>query len=74
MSQKISANIAELKIELLQDGNILVTSSSINPSEFIKAMDNWNPEYENTPTIASLIKYYKGVFNVILDDSKKILS
>jgi hypothetical protein len=74
MSQKNHASLAELKIELNTEGNIIITSSNIKPEEFIKAMDNWNAEYENTPTIASLIKYYVGVFDVILKDSKKILS
>jgi len=73
MSQKKYANLAELKIELTTSGNIVITSSNVKPEEFTKAMDNWNAEYENTPTIVSLIKYYKGVFDVILNDSKKIL-
>ena len=73
MSQKKYASLAELKIELTTDGSIIITSSNIKPEVFIKSMDNWNAEYENTPTIASLIKYYKGVFDVILNDSKKIL-
>ena len=73
MSQKKYANLAELKIELATNGDIIITSSNIKPEEFIKAMDNWNAEYENTSTIASLIKYYKEIFDVILNDSKKIL-
>jgi len=41
--------------------------------DFIEVMDKWNPEYENTPVIASMLDYYAGVFKLMMKDSQKMM-
>ena len=36
------------------------------------SMDKWNPSYENTPVIESMIKYSDEIFNLMLKDIQKM--
>lgn len=75
MSQSIqSTTIASFDVKITTEGLIVIDKSLADADEFESAMDNWNPEYENTPVIASLLKYYKGVFDLMIKDTQKAIS
>jgi len=48
--------LVNFSVELTADGQIATEVTYINPNIFREAMDKWNPEYENTPTISFMIK------------------
>ena len=66
--------LASFEVKITTEG-LLILGTKLPPTdEFLDAMDKWNPSYENTPVIASLFDYYKGVFTVMSKDSQKIIS
>ena len=64
--------IASFKVKITKEGLLILESKLANPIEFTEVMDKWNPEYENTPVIASMLDYYSGVFNLMIKDSQKL--
>ena len=64
--------IASFEVKITKEGLLILESKLANPIEFTEAMDKWNPEYENTPVIASMLDYYSGVFNLMIKDSQKL--
>jgi len=64
--------IASFEVKITKEGLLILESKLANPIEFTEIMDKWNPEYENTPVIASMLDYYSGVFNLMIKDSQKL--
>lgn len=72
MSNTPIANLLTLKIDLTTSGNILYTIQNIDEKEFIKKLDSWDPEYENTHVIASIIRQAKENLTRALEDIKVV--
>ena len=67
-----SSTIASFDVKLTSEGLLVIETKLAKGEDFIKVMDKWNPEYENTPVIASMLDYYAGVFKLIMKDSQKM--
>ena len=50
------ALLFSFSVYLNADGKIAIEESNIDPELFEEAMDNWNPEYQNTAMIVAMIK------------------
>ena len=68
-----SSTIASFDVKLTSEGLLVIETKLAKGKDFIEVMDKWNPEYENTPVIASMLDYYKGVFDLMLKDSQKMI-
>ena len=68
-----SSTIASFDVKLTSEGLLVIETKLANGMDFIEVMDKWNPEYENTPVIASMLDYYAGVFKLMLKDSQKMV-
>ena len=68
-----STTIASFDVKITSEGLLVLESKLAKASDFMEVMDKWNPEYENTPVIASMLDYYAGVFNLMLKDSQKMV-
>jgi len=68
-----SSTIASFDVKLTSEGLLVIETKLANGMDFIEIMDKWNPEYENTPVIASMLDYYAGVFKLMMKDSQKMM-
>ena len=68
-----SSIIASFDVKLTSEGLLVIETKLAKGEDFIKVMDKWNSGYENTPVIASMLDYYKGVFDLMLKDSQKMV-
>ena len=66
--------LASFEVKITTEGLLILETKLPPTDEFLDAMDKWTPSYENTPGIARLLDYYKGVFTVMSKDSQKIIS
>jgi hypothetical protein len=69
---KNSSTLASFELKLTTEGLIVLEKKIAPANEFTEAMDKWNPSYENTPVIESMIKYSDEVFTVMLQDIQKM--
>ena len=69
---KNSSTLASFELKLTTEGLIVLEKKIAPANEFTEAMDKWNPSYENTPVIESMIKYSDEVFTVMLSDIQKM--
>ena len=53
--QKNRAILAQLTVELSQDGKVYLENQSLDPKLFRQAMDEWNDTYEGTLTLTNLL-------------------
>ena len=67
-----SSTIASFDVKLTSEGLLVIETKLAKGEDFIEVMDKWNPEYENTPVIASMLDYYAGVFKLMMKDSQKM--
>ena len=67
-----SSTLASFELKLTTEGLIILEKKIAPANEFTEAMDKWNPSYENTPVIESMIKYSDEVFTVMLQDIQKM--
>ena len=67
-----SSTLASFELKLTTEGLIVLEKKIAPANEFTEAMDKWNPSYENTPVIESMIKYSDEVFTVMLQDIQKM--
>ena len=67
-----SSTLASFELKLTTEGLIILEKKIAPANEFTEAMDKWNPSYENTPAIESMIKYSDEVFTVMLQDMQKM--
>ena len=68
-----SSTIASFDVKLTTQGLLVLETKLARTEDFIRVMDKWNPEYENTTVIASMLDYYAGVFKLMLKDSQKMV-
>ncbi len=69
---KNSSTLASFELKLTTEGLIVLEKKIAPANEFTEAMDKWNPSYENTPAIESMIKYSDEVFTVMLQVIQKM--
>jgi len=69
---KNSSTLASFELKLTTEGLIILEKKIAPANEFTEAMNKWNPSYENTPVIESMIKYSDEVFTVMLQDIQKM--
>ena len=69
---KNSSTLASFELKLTTEGLIVLEKKIAPANEFTEAMDKWNPSYENTPAITSMLKYSNEIFNLMLKDIKKM--
>ena len=50
-----SSTIASFDVKLTSEGLLGIETKLAKGIDFIEVMDKWNPEYENTPAIASML-------------------
>tara|TARA_R110002020_G_scaffold258785_1_gene472607 strand:- start:255 stop:473 length:219 start_codon:yes stop_codon:yes gene_type:complete len=67
-----ASTLASFELKLTTEGLIVLEKKIAPANEFTEAMDKWNPSYENTPVIESMIKYSDEVFTVMLQDIQKM--
>ena len=67
-----SSTLASFELKQTTEGLIVLEKKIAPANEFTEAMDKWNPSYENTPVIESMIKYSDEVFTVMLQDIQKM--
>ena len=67
-----SSTLASFELKLTTEGLIVLEKKIAPANEFTEAMNKWNPSYENTPVIESMIKYSDEVFTVMLQDIQKM--
>ena len=68
-----STTIASFDVKLTSEGLLVLETKLARSSDFMEVMDKWNPTYENTPVIASMLDYYSGVFDLMIKDSQKMV-
>tara|TARA_B100000035_G_scaffold191346_1_gene163359 strand:- start:2740 stop:2970 length:231 start_codon:yes stop_codon:yes gene_type:complete len=71
--QKNRAILAQLTVELSQDGKVYLENKSINPETFRKAMDEWNDTYEGTLSLTNLLRELKREFEELIEKSYKFM-
>ncbi len=69
---KNTNTLASFELKLTTEELIVLEKKIAPANEFTEAMDKWNPSYENTPAIESMIKYSDEVFTVMLQDIQKM--
>ena len=67
-----STTIASFDVKITTQGLLVLETKLAKSEDFVRVMDKWNPEYENTPVIASMLDYYAGVFKLMMKDSQKM--
>ena len=68
-----STTIASFDVKITSEGLLVLETKLARSSDFMEVMDKWNPKYENTPVIASMLDYYSGVFDLMIKDSQKMI-
>ena len=56
MKKPKEALLFRFSVLLDTEGKIVIEEDNIDPELFEEAMDNWNPEYQNTAMIVAMIK------------------
>ena len=67
------ANLFSLNISVMEDGRLAFEYDYIKPEKFVKALDDIYPNYENTHTLASVIKYCVDNSEYVSDEIKKLI-
>mgnify|MGYP003109726867 FL=1 len=65
--QKNRAILAQLTVELSQDGKVYLENQSLDPRLFRQAMDEWNDTYEGTLTLTNLLYGLKREIELLQD-------
>ncbi len=65
--KKNRAILAQLTVELSQDGKVYLENQSLDPKLFRQAMDEWNDTYEGTLTLTNLLYGLKREIELLQD-------
>ena len=65
--QKNRAILAQLTVELSQDGKVYLENQSLDPKLFRQTMDEWNDTYEGTLTLTNLLYGLKREIELLQD-------
>ena len=65
--KKTKAILAQLTVELSQDGKVYLENQTLDPKLFRQAMDNWNDAYEGTLTLTNLLHELKREIDLLQD-------
>ena len=67
IKKKNRAILAQLTVELSQDGKVYLENQTLNPKLFRQAMDDWNDTYEGTLTLTNLLHELKREIELLQD-------
>ena len=67
------ANLFSLNISVMEDGRLAFEYDYIKPENFVKALDDIHPNYENTHTLASVIRSCVDNSNYLSEELGKLL-
>ena len=67
IKKKNRAILAQLTVELSQDGKVYLENQTLDPKLFRQAMDNWNDTYEGTLTLTNLLHELKREIELLQD-------
>ena len=67
------ANLFSLEVSVREDGNLSFEYYYIKPENFVKTLDDIYPSYENTHTLASVIRSCVDNSNYLSDELGKLL-
>lgn len=65
--KKNRAILAQLTVELSQDGKVYLENQTLDPKLFRQAMDDWNDTYEGTLTLTNLLYGLKREIELLQD-------
>ena len=65
--KKNRAILAQLTVELSQDGKVYLENQTLDPKLFRQAMDEWNDTYEGTLTLTNLLYGLKREIELLHD-------
>ena len=65
--KKNRAILAQLTVELSQDGKVYLENQTLDPKLFRQAMDDWNDTYEGTLTLTNLLHELKREIELLQD-------
>ena len=65
--KKNRAILAQLTVELSQDGKVYLENQTLDPKLFRQAMDEWNDTYEGTLTLTNLLYGLKREIELLQD-------
>ena len=74
MSTKRDALLYRMSVSLTQDGNVAIDFEG-HPSkkDIEEAFDGWNPDFENTKKIVSLVEYLRDYSDRQYEDLKSFI-
>ena len=67
------ANLLSLQVSVREDGKLAFEYDYIKPENFVKTLDDIYPNYENTHTLASVIRSCVDNSNYLSDELGKLL-
>ena len=67
IKKKNRAILAQLTVELSQDGKVYLENQTLDPKLFRQAMDDWNDTYEGTLTLTNLLHELKREIELLQD-------
>jgi len=70
---KNRAVLAQLTVQLSQDGKVYLESQTLDPKLFRQVMDDWNDSYEGTLTLTNLLRELKREFEELIEKSYKFM-
>jgi hypothetical protein len=70
---KPKAHLFRLEANLLTNGNVEILYDSVSPEDFERTMNKGMPEYEGSHSVASLIRYLRGVADEAMQKSSSYL-
>jgi|TARA_R110000823_G_scaffold312160_1_gene438675 hypothetical protein len=74
MSLKSDALLYKMSVSLTPDGNVSIDFEGPPAAEDIEAaFDSWNPEFESTKKIVSLVEYLQDYSNRQYEDLKSFI-
>ena len=74
MSTNRDALLYKMSVSLTQDGNVAVDfEGPPSPESIEAAFDEWNPDFENTKKIVSLVEYLRDYSDRQYEDLKSFI-
>jgi len=59
------SELASVSLLFRTDGHMECNLETVGVEDFVKQMDDWNPEYENTHTIATFVKMFEDYYHAM---------
>lgn len=66
--REVSANLLTFTVDLTTQGDILLYMDSVLEGDLVRVLDEWNGEYQNTHSIAAIVRHVKERVLNTMDD------